>query len=67
MSKVSNGSRKRAAIGFTIGRDSFARISEVEGIRLSDTMRGDFREFDRKGLSAEKRRNLIAKKYGGAR
>ncbi|MGH6959169.1 MAG: DUF2188 domain-containing protein [Dongiaceae bacterium] len=49
---------------FTIGRKSFAKISAVEGIRLSREMAGDLREFDRKGLSDDERRMAIVKKYG---
>ena len=49
---------------FTLGRKGFAKISEVEGIRMSATMAAEFREFDRKGLSPEERRKIIAAKYG---
>ena len=50
--------------GFTIGRDAFARISAVEGLRLSDDMKRDLRELQRKGLSGEARRRAIISKYG---
>ena len=43
---------------------SFAAISAVEGLSLSTEMLRDFREFDRKGLSAGKRRKTIVAKYG---
>jgi hypothetical protein len=46
-----------------IGREAFAKISEVEGIRLSDEDRAMFAEFDRKGLSAEERRQAIVEKF----
>jgi hypothetical protein len=49
---------------FTLGRESFAKISAVEGIRLSREMQRDFQEFDRRGLSAEERRRAIMNKYG---
>ena len=49
---------------YTIGRDGFAKISAVEGIRLSREMRRDFRIFDERGLSSEKRRETISRKYG---
>jgi hypothetical protein len=52
---ISKGS-KPAIKGYVLGRASFARISAVEGIRLSPAMEADFREFDRKGLSAPQRR-----------
>ena len=60
-------SRKQAARSYKIGREGFAKISAVEGIYLTAEMERDFREFDRKGLSAEKRRKAIAQKYGKAR
>ena len=49
---------------FTIGRRGFAKISAVEGLRLSDEMEKDFEAFDRKGLSGEERRRVIINKYG---
>lgn len=49
---------------FILGRSSFAKISAVEGIRLSHRMDEDFREFDCKGLSAEERRRELVRKYG---
>lgn len=49
---------------FTLGRGNFDSISAVEGIRLSREMKQDFREFDRKGLSAAERREAIVRKYG---
>lgn len=59
-SKPKNGAVK----GYTIGRHVFAKISEVEDIHLTTEMNKDFREFERKGLSAEERRKAIASKYG---
>jgi hypothetical protein len=58
---------KRAAKTVTIGRDSFAKISAVEGIRLTPTMVSEFREFERKGLSPAARRKAIIGKYGKTR
>ena len=49
---------------FTIGRDSFAKISAVEGIRLSHEMKQDLRDFDRKGLSDHERGRAVTRKYG---
>jgi hypothetical protein len=49
---------------FTIGRGAFAKVSAVEGIRLSDDMIRDLREFDRKRLSDDERGHVIARKYG---
>ena len=60
-------SGKRTAKGYTIGRLGFAKISAVEGIRTTATMEEDFREFERKGLSADERRKVISRKYGKVR
>jgi hypothetical protein len=59
--KTKNG---RARQSFTIGREGCAKISAVEGVRLSDDMKQMFREFDSKGLSAEERRHEIVRRYG---
>jgi len=62
-----SAARSKAATAgkrFALGRDSFAKISAVEGIRLTREMKQDFREFDRKGLSAAERRRAIVNKYG---
>lgn len=50
--------------GYTLGRKGFAKISAVEGIRLSREMEGQFSEFDKKGLSADERRAAIKQTYG---
>ena len=67
MGTVTKKPTKRAATGYVLGRAGFAKISAVEGIRLTPTMAADFREFERKGLSPEDRRKAIAGKYGKAR
>lgn len=54
----------RSHESFTIGRDGFAKISAVEGLRLSREMKQDLRDFDRKGLSDHERGRAIARKYG---
>lgn len=46
-----------------IGRDAFAKISEVEGIRLTDDEKAMFEEFDRKKLSPEERRRAIIARF----
>jgi hypothetical protein len=46
-----------------LGRRQFARISAVEGIRLSGAMKRAFAEFDRAGLSAEERRESIIGRF----
>jgi hypothetical protein len=53
----------RIAGGFKIGRESFAAISAIEGLHLTAEMERAFREFDRKGLSADERRQAIIAKY----
>jgi hypothetical protein len=61
-----NGSAARGARiagGFKIGRESFAAISAIEGLHLTAEMERAFREFDRKGLSADERRKAIIAKY----
>jgi hypothetical protein len=49
---------------FTIGAKASARISEVEGLTLSRDMRSTFREFEKKGASADARRKELIDKYG---
>jgi hypothetical protein len=46
-----------------IGREAFAKISEVEGIRLSDEARAMFAEFDRLKLTPEERRRAIVERF----
>lgn len=50
---------------FVVGRNAFAKISAIEGLHLSAEQRRDFREFDRKGFTSEKRRRAIVAKYAG--
>lgn len=42
-----------------------AKISAIEGLRLSDEISKDFREFDRHDLSDDERRRLLVRKYSG--
>lgn len=63
MSKNGNGTPKG---GHMIGRKGFAKISAVEGIRLTAAMEADFRAFEKKKLSASERRKILAVKYGKA-
>lgn len=67
MKERATSRRAGADQSFTIGRAQFAKISEVEGIRLTDAMNAEFREFDRKRLSPGKRRREISRKYGKVR
>jgi hypothetical protein len=54
---------RRAAKGPTLGRDRFARISEVEGIALTSFMKERAAKFERMGLSAGERRRSIIRAY----
>ena len=67
MTKTLGEPSKRGAKEFTLGRQGFAKISAVEGIRLSPEMEARFREFDRKDLSASERRKALARTFGKAR
>lgn len=58
---------KRATKLYTVGRQAFARISAIEGIRLTEGMQEDFREFERQGLSSRARRAALSKKYAKTR
>jgi hypothetical protein len=48
-----------------LGRGRFAKISEVEGVHLSGSMKRAFAEFDRQGLSAAERRRSIIGRFKG--
>jgi hypothetical protein len=58
------GSNGRWRESFTIGRSNFAKISAVEGIRLSGEMEKHLRELDRQGLSPQDRLRTIMNKFG---
>lgn len=47
---------------FILGRDAFSKVSEVEGIVLSRGMKGDLKRLGT--VSPEKRRSVLAQKYG---
>ena len=67
MSQEVKRRRVRASEDFTIGRSDFAKISAVEGIRLTEAMAAEFREFDRKRLTPDQRRRAISRRYGKVR
>ncbi len=46
-----------------IGREQFSRISEVEGIHLSEEAERVFAEFDRRKLPPEERRREIIARF----
>jgi hypothetical protein len=54
---------KSTSGAFTLGRQHFAKISEVEGIKLSGAMKQRAAELDRRGSSAEERRMTIIRTY----
>jgi hypothetical protein len=56
--------RSSEAGRFVVGGKASAKISKVEGMTLSKDMRSIFRDFDRKGLSADARRTKLIGKYG---
>ena len=58
---------KRPSKGYVLGRGNFAKISAVDGTHTTAGMDADFLEFEKKGLSADERRAVIRKKYGGVR
>lgn len=58
---------KRFRGPFTLGRINFAKISAVEGITITGAMNQDFHDFEKLGLSHQKRRKLLVEKYGKAR
>lgn len=66
MSKAPRTPREPRA-GFTLGRQSFAKISAVEGIHLSADMEKRFQDFDRQGTPASERREVIARTFAKRR
>jgi hypothetical protein len=55
--------RERTTSGMTLGRERFAKISAVEGIELTASMKKRAADFDRRGLSGEERRRTIIRAY----
>lgn len=53
----------KKAASFVLGRGRLEKISAVEGIKTSKATREMFAEFDRRGLSADKRRKAIFEKH----
>jgi hypothetical protein len=48
---------------FVLGSDSFAKISAVEGIRLTDAMKKRASDAQAKGLTAEEYRGAIIRSH----
>jgi hypothetical protein len=55
-------STSHASSCFVLGRSRFEKISEVEGIKTSQSSRRMFAEFDHRGLTPEQRRKAIFEK-----
>jgi hypothetical protein len=54
---------KRISAKFVIGRERFAQISAVEGVKPTAAMKKRAAEFERQGLSPAQRRREIIKVY----
>ena len=63
MKKPASRSTRRQ--GEVIGRERFAWISAVEGIRLSGAAKRRAAEAERQGLSPEERRRAIVRAHRG--
>jgi type II restriction/modification system DNA methylase subunit YeeA len=48
---------------YRVGRSTFEKISEVEGLQLSDSMKQQFAEFERRGLSKDERHREIEERF----
>ena len=64
MSKSNTIGRNVKTGRFVLGRESFGKISAVEGLVMPKSMRGEFRALDRQNASASKRRETLSGKYG---
>ena len=62
--KNSDAPRSTSRRSYTLGRQGFAKISAVEGIRLTHEMNEDFRDFERQRLTPAERRTVLSRKYG---
>lgn len=49
---------------FTLGRNRFAKISEIESITVSHTMRQELEDLHQAGHSTAECRRILARKYG---
>jgi hypothetical protein len=63
MASSKTPSKRIGNSGFVLGRERFSKISAVEGIELSGAMKKRIRDSDRKGLSAEARREAIIRAH----
>ena len=63
MTKAKQPGPKAKKGSFVLGRDGFGKISAVEGIRLTPSMKKRAADAERKGLSAEEYRQAIVRSY----
>jgi hypothetical protein len=63
MAKQKRTTGKGTKTGFVVGQAGFAKISAVEGIRLSPAMKRRAAEARSKGLTAEETRRMIVRSY----
>jgi hypothetical protein len=63
MAKQKNIAKDAKPGRFVLGSDRFARISEVEGIRLTPEMKKRANEAKSKGLTAEEYRHTIIRSH----
>jgi hypothetical protein len=67
MPKQKHTTGKGGKTGFVVGAAGFAKISAVEGIRLSPAMKKRAAEAASKGLTAEETRRAIIRSYRKAK
>lgn len=65
MGKSSLISRDGKTGRFVLGREAFGKISAVEGIKMSRSMRGEFERLDKEKASPSTRRKVLSAKYSG--
>ena len=63
MPKQKRTTPKSGTTGFVVGAAGFAKISAVEGIRLTPPMKKRAAEASSKGLSPEETRKAIVRAY----
>ena len=63
MAKQKNVAKGAKAGRFVLGSERFAKISEVEGIRLTAAMKKRASDAQSKGLSAEEYRRAIIRSH----
>jgi hypothetical protein len=61
--RTKSGANKRISAKFVIGRERFAQISAVEGIKPTAAMKKRTAIFEKQGLTPDERRRAIIKIY----